>query len=122
MSCCNYRFGDQANITISLNQYTNVDSLVSAINNLNFNTLQAGSGHNIQAALNVMRTQAFTSQVSDIYCANDAMKVYKRKHVWSVVKRLSQSRCFSQHVNKTNFPRAVATKTALKSMTWYTAH
>lgn len=54
-------FGDRATVTISLNQYTSVSSLRNALNGLNFNLLQSGSGHNITGALYVMRTQAFSS-------------------------------------------------------------
>ena len=48
-------------MTIRLNEYSNTNSLVNALNSLNFNSLRSGSGHNIYAGLNVARTQAFTS-------------------------------------------------------------
>lgn len=58
-------FGDQATVTIRLDQYTNENQLINAINNLNYNALRDGSGHNIYAALNVARTQAFTTDQGD---------------------------------------------------------
>ena len=68
--CCNARFGNQATLTVRLREYTNVGGLVTAINGLSYNTLRNGSGHNIFAAINVARTQAFTiDQVSTLLIA-----------------------------------------------------
>jgi hypothetical protein len=57
------RFGDFAQTAIQLNQYSDVNSLVSAINNLGY--VNFGSGHDIYGALNYLRTQAFTSNQGD---------------------------------------------------------
>lgn len=58
-------FGDQATVTIRLDRYTTASSLLQAINNLNYNTLRDGRGHNISGAIAVARTQAFTSDQGD---------------------------------------------------------